>query len=57
MSCGIQPATNRYYKNPLFWTVVNETWWDHPGHQKVTNINNGLGPGWKYEGTAVFMFC
>ena len=39
-----------------FWYYQN-TWWDRKGHQKMTHIDNGPGPGWNYRETAVFTIC
>ena len=36
------------------WSSIDETCWDHPGHQKN---DNGPGPGRIYGETAVFTFC
>ena len=38
------------------WTLFNETWWDCPGHQKMTQNDNGPGLGRNYGETAVFTF-
>ena len=37
--------------------MVNEIWWDCLGHQKMTHIGNGPGPGRNYGETAVFTIC
>ena len=37
--------------------MVNEIWWDCLGHQKMTHIGNGPGPGRNYGETAVFTVC
>ena len=50
------PVSLHYNKYPYFWTVFTETWWDHPGHQKMTQNDNGPGPGWRYGETVVFTF-
>ena len=29
-------------ENAVFWTVINETWQDHPGHQKKNTLTTDL---------------
>ena len=29
-------------ENAVFWTVINETWQDHPGHQNKTTLTTDL---------------
>ena len=55
--CHFGPVPNRYYKNSLFCTMVNENWWDRPGHKKMTHFGTRPGPGCNYGETAVFTFC
>ena len=42
---------------PSLRTLVNEIWWYRLGQQKMTNIDNGPGPGRNYGETAVFTVC
>ena len=46
-----------YQKWHFQWPGIDETCWDHPGHQKMTHIDNGPGPGRNYGETTVFTFC
>ena len=42
-----------YQKWHFRWSASDETCWDHPGHQKITHIDNGPGPGRNYGETAI----
>ena len=42
-------------KSPVFGPF-STTWWDRPGHQKMTHNDNRSGPGQNYRETAVFTF-
>ena len=33
--------------------MANETWWDRPGHQKMTHIDNKPGPGIMEKGQSL----
>ena len=50
-------AFNRVLTFPSLRTLVNKIWCYRPGHQKMTHIDNGPGPGRNYGETAVFTIC
>ena len=42
-----------YQKWHFQWPAINETCWDHPGHQKMSHIDNGPSPSRNYGETAI----
>ena len=50
------PFPLRCNKYPYFWTAVNETCWNRPGHRNMTHNDNGPDLGRNHGETAVFTF-